>query len=171
MKVMKMPFMFTQHVEELIEVDKIEADCLGIKTDCTIKRTRNKIPSTFEGYWGPLIRAVTSLDGEEEILPTNPRQYVRKSSSPSFKYNKNKYYWFLNGYLYFPDLEWDGIKIDAAFEFKSECGELNVCDYPHKEQVYLPKYIVSTIQAQVLQDLGLPLQIQKNPEEDKNKAI
>ena len=48
---------------ELIEVDKIEACCAGIKSGCTIKRTKDKLPTFMEGYWGPLIRTVSSIDG------------------------------------------------------------------------------------------------------------
>jgi hypothetical protein len=38
---------------ELIDVDKVEAHCAGITSGCTIKRTKLKLPSMFEGYWGP----------------------------------------------------------------------------------------------------------------------
>ena len=48
---------------ELIDVDKIEAQCSGIKTGCTIKRTKAKLPTFMQGYWGPLIRTVSSIDG------------------------------------------------------------------------------------------------------------
>jgi len=172
MKAMKMSFIFTPipHME-LIEVDKVEAECVGIKSNCRIKRTRTQIPPVFKGYWGPLIRAVTSLDGEVEILPTNPRQYVRKSTSPNFKYNKNKYYWYLNGFLYFPDIEWDGVKIDAAFENELSCGEIDKCNSPQDKEMFIPDYIISTIQNQVLVDLGIPMQIQRTQDEDKNKAV
>lgn len=172
MKTMKMSSIFTTiPYLELIEVDKVEAECLGIKSDCRIKRTKNPLPYIFKGYWGPLIRAVTSLDGEQEILPTNPRQYVRKSTSPNFKYNKNKYYWYLNNHLYFPDLEWDGVKLDAAFENEMVCGQVDDCDYPTSKQLYVPEYVLTIVQAEIIKDLTLPLQLQKNPEEDKNKTI
>ena len=37
---------------ELIEIDKVEACCSGIKTNCTIRRTKNKIPEVLEGSYG-----------------------------------------------------------------------------------------------------------------------
>ena len=43
---------------ELIDVDKVEAHCAGIQSGCTIKRTKHRLPSMFEGYWGPLIRTM-----------------------------------------------------------------------------------------------------------------
>ena len=46
---------------ELIEVDKIEACCAGIKSGCTIMRTKDKLPSPFEGPFGPMFRTVSSI--------------------------------------------------------------------------------------------------------------
>ena len=48
---------------ELIEIDKVEAGCVGIESGSTIMRTKHKLPTFMEGYWGPLIRSVTSIDG------------------------------------------------------------------------------------------------------------
>jgi len=55
---------------ELIDVDKVEAHCAGITSGCTIKRTKHKLPSMFEGYWGPLIRTIGSIDGSLELQAT-----------------------------------------------------------------------------------------------------
>ena len=76
---------------ELIEIDKVEACCTGIKSDCTIKRTKDKLPVFLQGYYGPLIRTISSLDGSEELQPTLPSTYVNLSNSKNFKYNKTKY--------------------------------------------------------------------------------
>lgn len=64
----------TLDLVELVEVDKVEACCTGLKSDCTIKRTEKKMPIFMQGYWGPLIRTVASLDGSEELQPTTPSQ-------------------------------------------------------------------------------------------------
>ena len=70
---------------ELIEIDKVEAHCTGIKSDCTIKRTCDKVPTFMQGYFGPLIRAITSIDGSQQLQPTNPATYTSISNSKSFK--------------------------------------------------------------------------------------
>ena len=61
---------------ELIEIDKIEAECSGIQSGCTIKRTKQKLPTFMEGYWGPLIRTVSSIDGSIELQATSPGTYT-----------------------------------------------------------------------------------------------
>lgn len=172
MKIMKMDFLFnTLPFVELVEVNKIEAECTGIKSDCVIKRTKDKLPSVLTGYWGPIIRDVSSLDGEIEIYPTSPRTYVRKKNSSNAKYDKNKYYWFLNGFLYFPDLEWDAVKIDALFEgdiSKYKCSDSKPCDDAQEAELGIPDYLISTIQNLVLQDLSMHMQIPLDQNHDKN---
>jgi hypothetical protein len=99
----------------LIEVDKVEAECTGIQSGCTIKRTKNKLPNMMEGYWGPLIRTVSSIDGSRELKATHPGTYTSLTKTTSFRYNNQKYFWYLNGYLYLPDLEWDAVKLEGCF--------------------------------------------------------
>ena len=40
----------TMDFVELIEVDKVEACCTGISSDCKIKRTKEKMPIFMQGY-------------------------------------------------------------------------------------------------------------------------
>ena len=101
---------------ELIEIDKVEAQCTGIKSDCTFMRTKDKLPLFLQGYFGPLIRSVTSLDGSQEMQPITPSAYLSAANSKNFKYNKTQYYWYLNDYLYFPNTDWDAVRIEGIFE-------------------------------------------------------
>jgi hypothetical protein len=106
----------TMDFVELIEVDRVEACCTGVRSDCTIKRTKEKLPIFLEGYFGPLIRTIASLDGSEELQPILPTTYSNLSQSKNFRFNKTKYYWFIDDYLYFPNLQWDAVRIEGIFE-------------------------------------------------------
>ncbi len=55
---------------ELIDVDKIEAGCTGVYSDCYFKRTKEKIPDILSGLFGPIIRTVSSIDSSEVIFRT-----------------------------------------------------------------------------------------------------
>jgi hypothetical protein len=101
---------------ELIEIDKVEACCSGIKSKCRIMRTKEKIPPPLEGSYGPLIRNVTSIDSSIEMISTYPSTYVSLSNSTNFKYNKSKYFWYVDGHLYFPNIDWDAVRIEALFD-------------------------------------------------------
>ena len=57
---------------ELIDVDKVEAGCLGVYSGCYFKRSKEKVPSILNGMFGPIIRTVSSIDGTIELYRTEP---------------------------------------------------------------------------------------------------
>ncbi|BCV02239.1 MAG: hypothetical protein CM15mV51_0560 [uncultured marine virus] len=120
---------------ELIDVDKVEAHCSGIQSGCTIKRTKDKLPNFIEGYWGPLIRTVSSIDGSIELQATQPGTYTSMTKTTSFRYNKTRYFWFLDGYLYMPNIDWDAVKLEGVFD--DDLGKWLCEDY---ENVFLDIY-------------------------------
>lgn len=159
---------------ELISVDKVEACCSGIKSTCTIKRTKDKMPVFMQGYYGPLIRAVTSIDGSEVMQPTIPTTFVSIASTTTFKYNKTKYYWYLNDYLYFPNLEWDAVRVEAIFEddvTKLNCDLTDDCT-PRQDQLFnIPDYLHAEIEANVIKDFGITLQVPTDLIPDKQNIL
>ena len=163
----------TMDFVELIEVDKVEACCTGISSNCTIKRTKDKMPVFMAGYYGPLIRTVSSLDGSEELQPTNPSSYASLSRSKNFKYNNSKYFWYLNDYLYFPNLEWDAVRIEGIFEddiSKFTC-ESDSCMIRSDETFNVPDYLHGELEAQVFKDLAGMVQIPPDFVNDKQNIL
>ncbi len=161
--------MQTMDFVELVEVDKVEACCAGVTSNCTIKRTKDKLPVFMQGYYGPLIRAVTSLDNSEIMQPTTPTTYVRFSNGSTFKYNKTKYYWYLNDYLYFPNLEWDAIRVEGIFEDDISaftCAE-DSCITKQDQSFNVPDYLLGELEAQVAKDLVGIYQIPPDTGNDK----
>ena len=140
---------------ELIEIDKVEACCTGVSSDCTIKRTKDKLPVFLQGYFGPLIRTISSIDASEELQPILPSTYLHVSSSKNFKYNKTKYYWFINDYLYFPNLQWDAVRIEGIFEddiSQWTCKE-DSCIKKQDQTFNVPDYLLAELEAQSFKDL------------------
>lgn len=157
---------------ELIEVDKVEACCTGLTSDCTIKRTKERMPVFMQGYWGPLIRTIASLDGSEEMQPTTPSQYLAMSKSKNFKFNKTKYYWYLDDYIYFPDLEWEAVRIEGIFEddISSWSCDTDSCMIRSDQTLNVPDYLFGEIESQVFKDLTGMLQVPVDPINDKQNA-
>jgi len=159
---------------ELIEVDRVEACCTNAKSNCKIKRTKLKVPSFMQGYFGPLIRTISSLDGSEDLQPTQPTVYVSMTHSTTFKYNKTKYYWYLNDYLYFPNLEWDAIRIEGIFEddvTKYNCDPSDDC-FPRQLQSFnVPDYLHGEIESNVMKDFGLTVQLPTDTTSDKQHIL
>jgi hypothetical protein len=159
----------TMDYVELVEVDKVEACCTGIKSDCTIKRTKEKLPVFLQGYFGPLIRTIASLDGSEELQPILPTIYASLSKSKNFRFNKTKYYWFIDEYIYFPNLEWEAVRIEGIFEDDISvftCEEDN-CKTRQEQSFNVPDYLLAEIEAQVFKDLMGMYQIPPDPPNDK----
>lgn len=159
----------TMDYVELIEVDKVEAQCTGIKSNCKIKRTKEKIPVFLQGYWGPLIRSITSLDSSEQLQPILPTTYIHVAKSKNLKYNKTKYFWYLNDYLYFPDLDWDAVRIEGIFEddISQFTCDVDSCLEKQDLSFNVPDYLWGEIEQHVFKDLAGMLQIPPDTDNDK----
>ena len=159
---------------ELIEVDKVQAQCKGIKSNCTFKRTKDKLPKLIEGYWGVLIRSVTSLDHSVQISYTYPTTFEQMTSQKYFKYNTNKYFWYLDGHLYFPNLEWDAVRLEGIFEgdiSKYNCDTADDCTFMQEREIAIPEFLFSEIENMVLKELTSMLSIPGDTQHDtKNIA-
>lgn len=158
---------------ELIEVDRIEANCTGLKTGIKMMRTKEQIPIFMQGYWGPLIRKVTSIDFQIDFQPTTPSQFVKLANSKNYKYNKTNYYWYLNNYLYFPDVEWQLVRIEGVFEddiSKYKCIDCKDSPFyckPRQDQSFnVPDYLFAEIESNVMKDLTMMIQVPGDPGQD-----
>ena len=159
---------------ELIDVDKVEAECAGIKSGMTIKRTKDKLPTFFEGYWGPLIRTISSIDGSIECHPTQPGTFASMSKTTSFRYNKYKYFWFLNDYIYLPNVDWDAIKLEGVFEediSKWTCEDDDDCTPRYLQDLYIPEFLFSEIENQILNTTFNTIKVPSDLDGDNSKNI
>jgi hypothetical protein len=166
-RIMKYNSVFqTLNFVELIDVDVAEAQCYGVDTGCYFKRTKKKLPRMIEGYYGPLLRSVTSMDLSQQALPTFPITFQQISKQSTFKYNNKKYYWYLNGYLYFPNLQWDAVRLEGVFEedvSSLNCDTTDDCIAITAQKINVPEFLFSEIEQLVMRDLGVMIQIPSDP--------
>ena len=160
---------------ELTEVNKIEADCAPIKGNCTILRTLYKLPQMFNGSEGPLIRKVYSIDGSHEFEKTTPANYISINRSTNFKYNKSKYYWFKNGYLYFPNVETEGVMVEAIWEEDLSGFCLNEeeqdCRPMQDKKFPLPEHLFAEVEQMAEQEFGLTHQIPETGQDNSQAPL
>ena len=175
-RLMKISSLFTfLPFVELIEVDKIEAGRTGVYSGCMIKRTKEKLPQLFDGMFGPVLRTVSSIDGETELMRTEPGTYVSMTKTTNFKYNKRKYFWYLNGYLYFPDVQWGAVKVEGIFE--GDTGEFlcpsdeTQCQVKQDQQLPFPEYLFSEIEQFVLQELTMLAKLPVDDADDSQNVL
>jgi hypothetical protein len=174
-RLMKMSSLFsTLPYLELIDVDKVEAECVGVYSGCYIKRTKEKLPTIFDGMFGPIIRTASSIDSSIELFRTEPGTYTSMTKTTTFKYNNNHYFWYLNGYLYLPNMIWDAIKIEAIFEGNKGdfvCDDKTACELKQDQQFPIPEYLFSEIEQFVIKELSMTLQIPSNGADDNQNAL
>ena len=157
---------------ELEEIDAVLAGCTGIKSGTLIRRTVEKMPAFAQGYWGPLVRDITSIDGSQECQPTNPGTYLNISRSKNFRFNKNIYYWFLNDHFYFPNTDWDAIRVEGVFEddiSRFTCGDQCI---PFQDLYFnVPDYLLAEMESNVMKDLREMFSLPGDDENDKTSPV
>jgi hypothetical protein len=156
---------------ELIDVDKVEAGCVGVYSGCYFKRSKEKLPTIFDGAMGPIIRTVSSIDGTIEMFRTDPGTWVSISKSTTFKYNKRPYFWFLNGYLYCPNIEWDAIRVEAVFKDQVVSCDTDPCLLRQDEPLPFPEYLFSEIEQYVVKELTMAIQVPSDGPDDSQNNI
>lgn len=160
---------------DLIEVDKIEACCIGIRTGCTFMRSKDKLPELLKSDDGPIIRAVTSLDYSQEAQQTYPTVYSNMTKSSYFKYNKAKYYWYLDGYIYLPNVHWEGVRVQAIFE--DDISSLNCnteddkCIQQQNKESVIPEHLFSEIEQMVINEILTGGKIPPDGADDKQNIL
>jgi hypothetical protein len=156
---------------ELIDVDKVEAGCIGVYSGCYFKRSKERLPTIFDGALGPIIRTVSSIDGSIEMFRTDPGTWVSITKSTTFKYNKRPYFWYLNGYLYCPNVDWDAIRVEAVFEGKVESCDTDACLVRQDDPLPFPEYLFSEIEQFVVKELTMTMQVPTDGADDSQNAL
>ncbi len=146
-------------VTEIFQTIPDTVEACGIKTNCTIKRSKEKLPEILEDYQGPIIKLLTSIDGYDRLRYITASSYIRKREKKTFKYDKTLYFWFKNGYLYFPNVEWDKVSIEAYLlqDYVDPCNEeevrLSLCKDYQENLFRLPDALQSPLVALTIERL------------------
>jgi len=161
---------------KLKTIDKSEASVCGVapRSYSTIQRTCQPIPVFTEGIYGPMIRSITSLDGYELFKLTTPDEYNYISKSTTFKYNTQKYSWYLNDYMYFPNCGYPAVKIEAMCtedisEFK--CDYDQKCKPRQEHSVNIPDYLIAEIMELCKRDLTYQLHAPEDKAHDNENDL
>ena len=165
----------TLEMVPLEEVDKVEAGCTGLKSGFTFMKTKDPVGELFmEGYWGGMIRSVTSLDLSVEFQPISPAGFTNIANSPGYKFNSTKYYWYLNDFLYFPNIAFRAVRIEAITEgdiSKYKCNPDEKCLVKQDQSFNIPDYVQSRVESLLFQSLGISLQLPEDPTIDNRSTI
>lgn len=156
---------------ELIDVDKVDAGCIGVYSGCYFKRSKDKLPTILDGAMGPVIRTTSSIDGTVEMFRTDPGTWVSMTRSTTFKYNTRKYFWYLNGYIYCPNIDWEAIRMEALFEGKIDTCDTDPCLIRQDDPLLFPEYLFSEIEQFVIKELTMTIQIPTDGADDSQNVL
>jgi hypothetical protein len=147
LKLIKQTNLFTRlKCVDVIEAPAIDP-CCGIKSKCKVWRTKDKLPSTYSDLYGPIIKNVYTIDHGETLIYIQPSDFERIANNPWKKKNDNKYYFYSDGYLYFPNKAYKKVEIEAYFETNviSSCEEENKCVRLLDQTFIIPGYLESAL--------------------------
>ena len=156
---------------ELIDVDKVEAGCVGVYSGCYFKRSKEKIPGILNGMAGPIIRTTSSIDGTIEMFRTDPGTWVSMTRTTTWKYNRNFYFWYLDGYIYCPNVDWEAIRMEAIFEGTIETCDTKECETRQNEPFSLPEYLFSEVEQFVIKELTMTISIPTDGPDDSQNIL
>ena len=140
---------------EMIEVPISE--CCDYVDECTISRTKFKIPSIAEGNYQYVIQGVYSINAlsgkGKKLKEITVNRYLNLLKLPVIK--NEEYYWISNGYLYVNNPLLKAIRFVAFFEkdvpneiMYPECGcnntsvtEEELCKNPLDKEFPIPGYL------------------------------
>lgn len=139
------------------------SECCDYVDDCTIARSKFKIPRIAEGNYQYVIQGVYSINAlggqGKKLKEITVNRYVNLLKLPIIK--KEEYYWITNGYLYVNNPMIKSIRFVALFEedvdneiLYPECGcgtpeytTEEICKNPLDKEFPVPGYL----EQQVLQ--------------------
>lgn len=156
---------------ELIDVDKVDAQCIGVYSGCYFKRSKEKLPTILDGVFGPIIRTVSSIDGTIELYRTDPGTWVSMTKTTTFKYNKKQYFWYLNGYVYLPNVDWDAIRMEAIFEGVIDSCSTDECLIRQDQPLPFPEYLFSEVEQFVIKELTMTMQVPSDGADDSQNTL
>ena len=156
---------------ELIDVDKVEAGCVGVYSCCYFKRSKEKIPGILNGMAGPIIRTTSSIDGTIEMFRTDPGTWVSMTKTTTWKYNRNFYFWYLDGYIYCPNVDWEAIRMEAIFEGTLDTCDTKECETRQNEPFSLPEYLFSEVEQFVIKELTMTMSVPIDSSDDSQNIL
>jgi len=162
---------------ELMEVDKVAACCLAVNIGLTFKRSREKLPRMITNDKGPLIKSVSSVDYSQNLTETHPTVYANMTKTSGFKYNKSKYYWIIDDYLYVPDNLWEAVRLQAMFEddispLLCDLGaEDESCEIKQNMELAIPEHLYMDIETLVRNEIAPLPQLPSDGSDDQQNVI
>lgn len=162
---------------ENFSVQEVDPSECGLDTNCKVYRTTQKLPEIWTDDKGPVIKLVSSVDFKTSFTPIQLSNLKNKVNNPYHKIAKERYYYFLNDYLYFVDFNPHLVSILALFKddlslFERKCYDCQEdadCIPFLDTKLLAPAWTIAEAQAKALQQIaGVSKRLREDSQIDKN---
>lgn len=134
------------------KVSRIDERCPIKIEGLDIYRTEKRLPDVWENERGPIIRRVMSIDNFTNYKLISASDWQDKKNNPYLDKTKEKYVFYEDGYLWFPEAHPKNVNVEAFF--KDDISDYNYCDCEIetecKKFLDHPFFIPSWIQAELM---------------------
>jgi len=132
------------------------SSCCSYQSNCTIAKSKLRLPKIAENIFGYLIQGVFSVPMSKydsiKFDYSDPSRYVDIISIYPERINNLKFFWIRDGYLYLTDENVELVRISAFFE-EEPSKELFVCEgivedctqNPLDMEFKCPSYLLSNV--------------------------
>lgn len=158
--------------QNVIETSLVDP-CCPVKTNCKIYRTECKLPDFWIDEDGPILKNVTSVDGSTSFEMTTPTTWEDIKIDPYQKKSKQKYAFYSDGYIWFP--EHNPHKINILGFWTDDISDRNGCTEDKPCLRYLdtrfliPDWLEAEMIAKALELLaGVSKRLPEDEQIDKN---
>lgn len=100
--------------------------CCGLKSHCTVWRTKNKLPEMYTDTTGVIIKNMATIDGSKNFKIITPTKLLSIKKDTNSKYDNTLYAFYSEGRLYTTNSRYKMIEVEAMFE--EDITKLNNCD-------------------------------------------
>lgn len=159
--------------QNVIETSLIDP-CCPIRTNCKIYRTECKIPDVWIDNDGPIVKAITSVDGSTDFSVTSPTTWESKKHDPYQKKSKQLYSFYSDGYFWFPEI--NPHKVNILGFWTDDVSNLNGCAEQEcvrflDTRFLIPDWLEAEMFAKALQQLaGITKRLPEDEQIDKNST-
>lgn len=122
------------------------------------------MPELLEDGYGPIIKSISTIDNSKSFTVVTPAELERKLKNPWINGVNNKlYYYYSDGYLYFPGVHYKKINITGLFLGKvvSKCDATSSSSFLKDDCVsfmdssfIVPDYLLAQLFDYTLKELG-----------------
>lgn len=162
---------------KVVELSPIDS-CCPVKTNCSIFRTEQKLPELWQDDYGPLIKTVSSVDNTTGFFYTSPTTWQSKRNDPYNRKSSEKYVFFSDGYLWFPEhnphfVNIYGFFIDDISDVDTICNPCKdkPCTRFLDTSFFVPEWIEAEMFAKALEQLaGVSKRLPEDEQIDKNST-